>query len=66
MEKNTVLVIENDYSQLITIDQNIKTTLWDALRFREKNYFRSRLYKQRIWDGYTEFFKKKLGGFLQD
>ena len=64
MEKNTVLVIENDYSQLITIDQNIKATLWDALRFREKNYFRSRLYKQRIWDGYTEFFKKETGRFL--
>ena len=64
MEKNTLLVIENDYSQLITTDQNIKATLWDALRFREKNYFRSRLYKQRIWDGYTEFFKKETGRFL--
>jgi len=64
MEKNTLLIIENDYSQLITTDTKIKRTLWDALRFREKNYFRSRLYKQRLWDGYTEFFKKETGRFL--
>ncbi len=61
---DTILKIENDYCQLITANHKLKETLWDCLRFRERNYFHSRLYKQRIWDGYTEFFKKQTGRFL--
>jgi superfamily II DNA or RNA helicase len=34
------------------------------MRFRERNYFHSRLYKQKLWDGYTEFFSRKTGKFL--
>jgi len=34
------------------------------MRFRERNYFHSRLYKQKLWDGYTDFFSKKTGKFL--
>jgi hypothetical protein len=60
----TLLVIDNDYCQLLTTNHKIKQTLWDCLRFRERNYFHSRLYKQRLWDGYTEFFKKETGRFL--
>lgn len=60
----TLLTIDNDYCQLLTTDEKLKTTLWDCLRFRERNYFHSRLYKQRLWDGYTEFFKKQTGRFL--
>lgn len=60
----TLLTIDNDYCQLLTTDEKLKNTLWDCLRFRERNYFHSRLYKQRLWDGYTEFFKKQTGRFL--
>ncbi len=34
------------------------------LRFTERNYFHSRLYKQKIWDGYTDYFNKETGKFL--
>jgi superfamily II DNA or RNA helicase len=64
MEKDTILIIENDFCQLITTNGKLKHTLWDCLRFRERNYFHSRLYKQKLWDGYTEFFKKETGRFL--
>lgn len=60
----TRLEIENCYSWLLTDNQVLKETLWKALRFRERNYFHSRLYKQRLWDGYTEFFRLKDGRFL--
>ena len=35
-----------------------------AFKVRELNYMHSRLYKQKKWDGYTEFFKEKTGRFL--
>jgi superfamily II DNA or RNA helicase len=38
--------------------------LYKNMRFRERNYFHSRLYKQKLWDGYTDFFSKKTGKFL--
>jgi superfamily II DNA or RNA helicase len=60
----TVLELENCYSWLYTDDDNLRTRLWRALRFRERGYFHSRLYKQKVWDGYTEFFKKETGRFL--
>ena len=59
-----LLKIKNDYSWLISEDNELKTKLWSSLRFREKNYFHSRLYKQKLWDGYTEFFNKLSGKFL--
>lgn len=63
MEKN-VLRIQNCYSWLYSERMDILSTLHDNMRFRERNYFHSRLYKQKLWDGYTEFFSKKTGRFL--
>lgn len=60
----SIIKCQNCYSQLITTDTVVKTNLWKALRFRELNYIHSRLYKQRLWDGYTDYFKKETGKFL--
>jgi len=59
-----ILRIQNDYSWLVTNNDSIKNLLWTSLRFRERNYFHNRAYKQKIWDGYTEFFKREPGKFL--
>jgi superfamily II DNA or RNA helicase len=64
MNNNSVLILENNFCQLVTTNNKLKESLWDCLRFRERNYFHSRLYKQRLWDGYREFFKKENGMFL--
>ena len=53
-----LLKIKNDYSWLISEDNELKTKLWSSLRFREKNYFHSRVYKKKLLDGYTEFLNK--------
>src|SRR5579872_7026664 len=58
------LRIENDYSYLLTDDQALKDKLWRKLRFRQRNYFHKNLYKQRLWDGYVDFFHKTEGRFL--
>lgn len=60
----TVLKIENCYSQLLSDNMEMLTVLYNNMRFRERNYFHSRLYKQKLWDGYTDFFSKKTGKFL--
>lgn len=59
-----VLKIANDYSFFISDDLNIKHELWSRLRFRDKNYFHSRAYKMRKWDGYIQFFALETGKFL--
>lgn len=56
--------IDNNYSQLITDDPQLITTLWKALRFRDRGYFFKRLYKQKRWDGFIDFFSQKTGKFL--
>jgi superfamily II DNA or RNA helicase len=61
---DTILKINNDYSYLVTTDQNVRTLLWNKLRFRQEGYFHTRAYKQGIWDGYIDFFNKKTGRFL--
>ena len=63
MGKN-VLRIQNCYSWLYSEDMAALSVLHEKMRFRERNYFHSRLYKQKLWDGYTEFFSKKTGRFL--
>lgn len=63
MEKN-VLRIQNCYSWLYSEDMETLSVLHEKMKFRERNYFHSRLYKQKLWDGYTEFFSKKTGRFL--
>lgn len=42
----------------------MKHLLWKALRVRAKNYFHNFRYKQKLWDGYDDFFKKDSGRFL--
>jgi superfamily II DNA or RNA helicase len=61
---STILKIENCYSQLLSDNMEMLKILHENMRFRERNYFHSRLYKQKLWDGYTEFFSKKTGKFL--
>jgi superfamily II DNA or RNA helicase len=59
-----VIQVENCYSWLEEAPDEVKETLWRALRFPERGYFHSRLYKQKLWDGYTNFFIKNSGRFL--
>lgn len=60
----TKIIIKNDISQLQTDNTHIIDFLFESLRFKERNYFHSRLYKQKIWDGNVNFFNKKNGKFL--
>lgn len=60
----TTLLIHNDYSQLITEDRNFFNLLWRKLRFRKKNYFHTRAYQNKKWDGFIDFLNKKNGKFL--
>ncbi len=62
--KKAAIRIQNCYSWLTTDDEQVNYTLWKHLRFRAKGYFHSRLYKQKLWDGFDEFFKKESGRFL--
>jgi superfamily II DNA or RNA helicase len=62
--EETVLRIQNCYSWLYCSKPEILSVLHEKMRFRERGYFHSRLYKQKLWDGYTEFFSKKTGRFL--
>jgi superfamily II DNA or RNA helicase len=62
--KKTILRIQNCYSWLYCEKPEVLDVLHKNMRFRERGYFHSRLYKQKLWDGYTEFFSKKTGRFL--
>lgn len=59
-----VLKIDNNYSYFLSQDIKTKEFLWKALRFRERSYYHNPFYKQKKWDGYTDFFKKESGRFL--
>src|ERR1700679_968934 len=59
-----IIKIGTVYSRLNTDDEQLKRDLWSALRFRDKGYFHSRLYKQKKWDGFVNFFSLKAGQFL--
>jgi len=61
---NNILRINNDYSFFISNDEIVKTDLFYRLRFRDKNYFHSRAYKMRKWDGFINFFNQETGKFL--
>lgn len=58
------IIVKHDISQVVTSDASVKDMLHNCLKFRERNYFHNRLYKQKIWDGYTSFFNKDSGKFL--
>lgn len=60
----TRLLLRNVYSWLQTDETGFKEDLWRALRFRQKGYFHSALYKQRKWDGYQDYISKQSGRFL--
>jgi superfamily II DNA or RNA helicase len=59
-----ILKIDNNYSYFQSEDVSTKVALWKSLRFRERNYYHSPRYKAKLWDGYTDFFKKETGRFL--
>jgi|688.fasta_scaffold00614_34 superfamily II DNA or RNA helicase len=60
----TKLILQNDFSYLVSEDNSLKSLLSSSLKFREKNYFHNRRYKMKIWDGYVDFFQKENGKFL--
>jgi superfamily II DNA or RNA helicase len=63
MAKATI-VVENHASFLTNLPEEIHQKIWKALRFRDRGYFHSRLYKQKLWDGFIDFFGKTNGKFL--
>lgn len=60
----TRIVIRNDISVLTTDNYNLVKFLFENLRFRDRNYFHNSSYRQKVWDGYTNFFNKQNGKFL--
>jgi superfamily II DNA or RNA helicase len=64
MTDENILKIYNCYSQFLSNDEITKAFIWKKLRFADKNYWHSRLYKQKLWDGYNNFFSKETGKFL--
>lgn len=59
-----VIKVRNDFSYLESDDQDLITKLYQSLRFRKPGYFHSRLYKQKKWDGFINFFNQNSGKFL--
>ena len=65
IEENELLIkINNDISICNTYNQEFLHSIWQSLRFRDRNYFHNRRYKQKLWDGYIDFFNKTSGKFL--
>lgn len=58
------LILNNDISILKTNNFQLVDYLYKHLRFRDRNYYHNPAYKQRLWDGYTNFFNKSTGRFL--
>ena len=58
------ILVRNDISAITTQNQALIKFLYENLRFRDRNYFHNRAYRQKIWDGYTNFFNKNNGKFL--
>jgi len=58
------IILKNDISQISTRNEQLSKFLYENLRFRDRNYFHNRAYRQRIWDGFTNFFNKNNGKFL--
>ncbi|MFW5794555.1 MAG: DEAD/DEAH box helicase [Bacillota bacterium] len=64
------LIINNDISQLILESETVHKTIWNSLRFRDKNYFHSSGYQlfrktrgKKGWDGFVDFYSKTTGKF---
>ena len=54
----------NYLSFLVTDNAELVKFLYENLRFRDRNYFHNQAYRQKRWDGYTNFFNKTKGSFL--
>ena len=59
-----MLRIGTVHSRFQSQDEQVKRKLWQALRFRDKNFYHSPAYRQRRWDGFHNFFTLKAGQFL--
>lgn len=64
MGHSAILQLDTVYSRLKTDDSELKDFLWKKLRFRDRGYYHNPLYRQKKWDGFTNFFTKKAGQFL--
>jgi len=60
----TKLIINSDYSQIVSDNKNLITFLADNLKFRQKGYHFHPLYRSKKWDGFVKFFSDKTGKFL--
>lgn len=58
------ITVSNYLSFLSTNNQRLLSFLFDNLRFRDRNYFHNSAFRQRRWDGFTNFFNKQKGSFL--
>lgn len=54
----------NYLSFLVTDNNDLVKFLYENLRFRDRNYFHNQAYRQKRWDGFTNFFNKTKGSFL--
>ena len=61
---STKIVLNNDISILTSDSGVLLQFLFDNLRFRDRSYFHNARYRQRLWDGFTNFFNKQTGKFL--
>jgi len=60
----TRILLQNDISIMQTANTKLIKFIFDNLRFRDRGYFHNPRYRQRLWDGYTNFFNDKNGKFL--
>jgi len=60
----TNIIVNNDISVLSSDNTELLKFLYDNLRFRDRNYFHNARFRQRLWDGFTNFFNQNNGKFL--
>lgn len=58
------LVINNNISIFKTDDDGLRNELWQKLRVKSLNCFYNAAYKNKVWDGFVDFYKKESGRFL--
>jgi len=61
---STKIIVNNDISVLSSNNNELLKFLFDNLRFRDRSYFHNARFRQRLWDGYTNFFNQTNGKFL--
>lgn len=60
----TTLRINNDYTILESDNSNLKDVLFKQLRFRSRNYFFNKAYRDKKWDGFVNFYQIETGKLL--